>query len=276
MLKWAFGFPDATAAWGSPTVAGGRVYVGSHNGTVYSLNAKTGCIYWTYSAEGGVRTAPVLGPKPSGRGTAVYFGDTSANEYSLDAFTGERIWTRKVDDHPLARITGSPVLYSGRLYVPTASYEESQGADPAYGCCTFRGSITAIDAKTGAIVWKTYTIADTPKSRGKSSTGTTLYGPSGAAIWSAPTIDAKRGLVYASTGNTYSGDDQPMSDAVVACDIKTGKIAWWSQAAAPDVFLSGCRPGVKNPNCPEENGPDYDFGTSPVLTPQNVPLMAKT
>ena len=56
-LKWALGFPDASAAWAPPTVAGGRLYVGSQNGTVYALDAKTGCIHWTYSAAGGVRTA---------------------------------------------------------------------------------------------------------------------------------------------------------------------------------------------------------------------------
>jgi polyvinyl alcohol dehydrogenase (cytochrome) len=271
ILKWSFGFPDATQAWAPATVVGGRLFIGSHNGTVYSLNAKSGCIYWTFSAEGGVRTAPIVSPASAGHFT-VYFGDTSAREYALDAATGKKIWVRKVEDHPLARITGSPALFNGRLYVPTASYEESQGANADYGCCSFRGSITALAAKTGDIDWKTYVIPELPKPRGRSTTGTILWGPSGAAIWSAPTVDAKRGLLYAATGNTYSGEDQPNSEAVIAFDLKTGKIQWVSRGNDNDVFLSGCRASVKNPNCPDKNGPDFDFGTSPVLA-NNVILI---
>ena len=155
-LKWAFGFPDASVAWAQPTVAGGRVFVGSQNGTVYSLDAKTGCIRWTFAASGGVRTAVAIGaPGATGR-SIVYFGDTGANAYALDADTGQRLWVQRVDEHLAARITGSPTLYEGRLYVPVASYEEGQGADPQYPCCTFRGSLVALDAASGAIVWKTY------------------------------------------------------------------------------------------------------------------------
>ena len=117
-LKWAFGFPDATSAWSQPTVAGGRVFVGSQNGTVYALDAASGCIIWTFTARGGVRTALVFGSRPDGGGHAVYFGDTGANVYALDAGSGALIWTRQVDQHPLARVTGSPVLDGGRLYVP--------------------------------------------------------------------------------------------------------------------------------------------------------------
>jgi|GEM_PF-19147 len=259
-MKWAFGFPDATVAWAQPAVAGGRVFVGSQNGTVYSLDAHTGCVYWTFSALGGVRTAISVG------GGLIYFGDTSANAYALDAATGKKVWMTHVDDHPLARITGSPALFDGRLYVPMSSYEEAQGADPDYGCCTFRGNVTALDVKTGAIVWKTYTIADKAVPRGKSSTGVTLYGPSGAAIWSAPTIDAKRGVLYVGTGNTYSDPPQATSDAIVAMDLKTGAIRWSKQATPNDTFISACRTGSTNPNCPATNGPDFDFGHAPILT----------
>ncbi len=264
-LKWAFGFPDASSAWAQPSVAGGRVFVGSQNGTVYSLDAGTGCIYWTFSAVGGVRTAMAIGPRDGTREPAVYFGDTNANAYALDAATGRQLWRRKVEDHPLARITGSPVLYQNRLYVPLSSYEEGQGASPQYACCTFRGSLVALDATTGEIVWKTYVVKEDPKPRGKSSDDVQLWGPSGSAIWSAPTIDVKRRAIYAATGNTYSGPEQPSSDAVVAFDLATGKIKWSRQATPSDVFLSGCRSGSANPNCPDENGPDYDFGNAPML-----------
>jgi len=258
-LKWALGFPDATVAWAQPGVNGGRVFVGSQNGTVFSLDARTGCIHWTFGADGGVRTAIAIGER------AVYFGDTSANVYALDASTGRKLWVRKIDDHPLARITGSPTLHDGKLFVPTSSYEEVQGSNPDYECCTFRGSVSAVDAESGKVIWKTYTVEPQPKARGKSTTGRTLWGPSGAAIWSAPTVDAKRGLVYAATGNTYSGPDQPTSDAVIAFDLKTGKIRWTRQATPNDTFLIGCRAGSENPNCPNPNGPDHDFGNAPML-----------
>jgi polyvinyl alcohol dehydrogenase (cytochrome) len=263
-LKWAFGFPDAAVAWSQPAVVGGRVFVGSHNGTVYSLDALTGCVYWAFSAGGGVRTGLSIGSRAGGGFTA-YFGDTSARVYAVDASSGRPLWSRQVEEHPLARVTGSPVLHYGRLYVPTASYEEAQGADPDYECCTFRGSVSALDAKTGAVIWKTYTIDVTPKVRGKSLKGATLWGPSGVAIWSAPTIDAKRGVLYAATGNTYSDPAQPNSDAVLALDLATGKIRWSKQVTPNDTFLSGCRAGSTNPNCPAASGPDHDFGNAPML-----------
>jgi polyvinyl alcohol dehydrogenase (cytochrome) len=261
-LKWAFGFPDATSAWAQPTVAGGWVFVGSQNGTVYGLDAKSGCIHWFFSAGGGVRTAISVGAHAGG--AAVYFGDTGANAYALDAATGRLLWKTKVEEHPLARITGAPALYHDRLYVPMSSYEESQGARADYGCCTFRGSLSALDAHTGKIVWRTYMISEKPVARGKSSGGATLYGPAGASIWSAPTVDAKRGLIYVGTGNSYTGTASPASDAVVALSF-SGKIEWVKQLFPEDVFLSGCRSQSANPNCADQSGPDYDFGNSPIL-----------
>jgi len=262
-LKWALGFPDASVAWSSPTMAAGRLYVGSQNGTVYALDAKSGCIHWTYSAAGGVRTAVVVGPDAGPVRSMVYFGDTAANAYALDARTGRVVWIRKVDDHPLARITGSPTLYDGRVYVPVSSYEESQGADPRYECCTFRGSVSALDAATGRVIWKTPMIADPLTRRGTSTAGVALWGPSGAAIWSAPTIDAARKRLYVATGNAYSAPAHPLTNAIVALDLETGAIRWTYQATPGDVYVSNCRPG--NPNCPEKNGPDFDFGSPPVL-----------
>jgi polyvinyl alcohol dehydrogenase (cytochrome) len=271
-LKWALGFPDASVAWSSPTVAGGRLYVGSQNGTVYSLDAKTGCIHWTLSAAGGVRTAIAIGPgdRASRDGTAgplIYFGDTAANAYAVNADTGRVVWTRKVEDHPLARITGSPTLYAGRLYVPVASYEESQGADPRYECCTFRGSVLALDATTGQVIWKTTMIPDPLRRRGTSTAGVPLWGPSGSGIWSAPTVDVSRRRLYVATGNAYSAPAHATTNAIVALDLDNGTIRWTRQMTPGDVYLSNCRAG--NPNCPDVNGPDFDFGSPPVLARAN-------
>jgi polyvinyl alcohol dehydrogenase (cytochrome) len=263
-LKWAFGFPDATSAWSQPTVFGGRLFVGSHNGTVFSLDAKTGCIYWTYSAKSSVRSAVTVGPRNGSRGYAAYFGDTAANAYAVDAATGKEIWFRKVDEHPMARMTGSPTLSGDHLYVGLSSFEETQGSNPLYECCTFRGSLSALDTKTGAIIWKTYLVPE-PKPITKNSAGTTLWGPSGAGIWGAPAIDVKRGVVYAGTGNTYTPPQLTTSDSVIAFDLKTGTIKWTQQVTPKDVFGGWCRPTLKNPICPEENGPDFDFGNAPIL-----------
>lgn len=257
-LRWAFGFPDASSAWAQPSVAGDRVFVGSQDGTVYALSLRTGCIYWTFAAAGGVRTAVAIGS------SAVYIGDTAANAYALDAETGRLLWTRQVDDHPLARITGSPTLHGGRLYVPVSSYEESQGADPQYGCCTFRGSVAALDAASGRVIWKTFMIAEERQRRGTSTAGVALWGPAGSAIWSAPTVDASRNRLYVATGNMYSGPAHGSSNAVIALDLATGSIRWTRQATPGDIYVTGCRAG--NPNCPETNGPDLDFGSPPMLT----------
>jgi polyvinyl alcohol dehydrogenase (cytochrome) len=255
-LKWAFGFPDASVAWAQPAIVDGRLFVGSQNGTVYALDATTGCIHWTFTARGGVRTAITVG---DGR---AYFGDTTGRAYAVDAASGASVWVSQVDDHRLARITGSPVLDDGRLLVPVSSYEESQGADPSYPCCTFRGSLAALDAASGRLVWRTY-FAGEPQRRGTSTAGVPLWGPSGAAVWSAPTIDRARRRVYVATGNAYSAPASDMSNAVVAIDAATGAVVWSRQFTAGDVYLTGCRAG--NPNCPEVNGPDVDFGSPPML-----------
>ncbi len=263
-LRWAFGFPDTTSAWAQPTIAAGRLYVGSQNGTVYSLDAASGCVAWTFVAQGGVRASVSIGRRAGGReaGYAAYFSDQKGYVYAVDAATGRPLWMRKVEDHPLVRLTGSPALYGDRLYVPTSSYEEG-GKPPGYACCTFRGAIVALDARTGDVIWKSYTIAEEPRLLRAYADGTELRGPSGGAIWSAPTIDVKRGALYVGVGNTYSGAAQPTTDAVLAFDLETGAMRWARQMApsTPDVF--GCTPG--DVNCGERAGPDFDFGASPVL-----------
>ena len=260
-LKWAFGFPQSTSAWAQPAVAGGRLFVGSQNGDIYALDARTGCGHWTYSARTGVRTAISVGPR--GDGHALYFGDIGANVYAIDAETGAELWSRNVESHPGARITGAPTLHEGRLYVPVSSLEEALAGNPGYGCCTFRGSVVVLDTATGEQIWKSFTIPEEPSPRGTGPDGTTFSGPAGAAIWGAPTIDAERGLVYAATGNAYTQPAAETSDAIVAFDIDTGEIRWFNQLTPEDAFIVGC--GGNNPNCPDDEGPDHDFGASPAL-----------
>lgn len=249
--------------------------MGSQAGEVYALDASTGCTHWIFHAGSGVRTAISVGPFVTARksGYAIYFADARARAYALDADTGKQIWSRKLDDHPAARATGAPILHDGRLYVPLSGVsEESIAAKPDYECCTFRGSVTALDARTGAVIWKTYMV-DEPKPRGKSSTGAQLYGPAGVSVWSAPTVDPKRGLLYVATGNAYAEPQPQTSDAIVALSLETGKIRWVNQIFPADVWIMGCdqqssggNPKAgENPNCPKHVGPDYDFSASPIL-----------
>ena len=259
-LKWAFGFPTGTTAFGQPSIVDGRVITGSNDGTVYALDARTGCIYWRYQAKALVRAAVVVGP-----GSRAYFGDLESNVYAVDVNTGKPIWQKKVDDQPFTRITGTPKLYNGRLYVPIASQEENAGSNPRYACCKFRGNVMALDAKTGATIWKSYTSPE-PGPTKVGQTGVQYYGPSGATIWSSPTIDIKRKLLYVATGNGYSDPDIKTADAVVAMDLETGKIRW-AQQASPDMFNWDCggRGRRGGGNCPENPGEDVDFGSSPML-----------
>jgi polyvinyl alcohol dehydrogenase (cytochrome) len=260
-LKWALGLPEATAAWAQPTVVGGRLFVGSQNGTVYSLDARSGCVAWIYEAHGGVRGSIVVGPRPGRAGTLnAYFSDQKGYAYAVDAASGEPVWSVRVDDHPLVRLTGSPALYRNRLYVPTSSYEEV-GKSPTYNCCTFRGAVVALDIATGKTIWRAYPIAEEPKLMGRRPDGGESWGPSGGAIWSTPTIDPRRRAIYVGVGNTYSGKTQPATDAIVAFDLETGKLRWAQQVTPDDVY--GCRNG--EPNCGTEQGPDFDFGVSPAL-----------
>ncbi len=205
---------------------------------------------------------------PAASGYAVYFSDGSAIAYAVDAQTGREIWRRKVDDHPYARATGSLTVYQNRVYVPTAGVgEEGQGGIARYECCTFRGSVSALDASTGAVIWKSYTITEEPKPKAKNASGVQTWGPAGGGIWGAPTIDAARRVVYVTTGNNYSGPATPTTDAVIAMDIDTGKHRWVYQPTPNDVWTGGCRPtNPADSNCPEKLGPDHDFSMSPLLT----------
>jgi polyvinyl alcohol dehydrogenase (cytochrome) len=201
----------------------------------------------------------VIGPGPR-----AYFGDLESNFYALDANTGKLLWQKKLDNQPFTRITGTVKLHDGRLYVPIASQEENAGANPQYSCCTFRGNLVVVKASDGSIVWRTYTTPEAKPTR-KTAAGVQYYGPSGATIWSSPTLDLKRKLVYVAAGNGYSGPDIKTADAVIAMEMETGKIKW-SRQTAPDMFNWGC--GARGPdkgNCPENAGTDVDLGGSPIL-----------
>ena len=261
-LKWAFGFEGDVNAFAQPTVLDGNLFVGSAGGVVYSLAAATGCISWVFQANGPVRSAILA--VPQGNRTSLLVGDQVGWFYSLDAGTGRLLWKRKIEDHEAARITGAAVAYQGTVFIPVASWEETRALGPEYPCCTFRGSLVALRIRDGSPAWKSYMIPDTPRVTGKTPKGNTQRGPSGAGIWAAATLDPEHGLLYVATGDNYSSPATELSDAVVALRLDTGRIAWSRQLTPGDAFNSSCSRGDRV-NCPEEDGPDYDFGSSAML-----------
>lgn len=266
-LKWAFGFPTGVSANAQPTVVAGRVFVGSDNGHFYSLDAKTGCVYWSYEAGSIIRNAATVGPV-SGHGNArygVFFGDGHANVHAIDAQTGRLLWKAEADPHFIARITAGSTLYGGKLFVPVSSSEEFSSGNPSYPCCTSRGSVVALDASTGKQIWKAWVVPEEPKPWRTMANGVTLYKPAGGAVWNAPTVDPVRGTVIFGTGDATTAPPAVTTDAIMAVDINTGKTLWHYQATENDVFMGGCNLAEKSDACPNPMGPDMDIGNSPIL-----------
>jgi polyvinyl alcohol dehydrogenase (cytochrome) len=232
-------------------------------GQVYSLNARTGCTHWSFSAQGGVKAAISVGPIGKSR-FAAYVGDEKAFVYAIDAVTGVELWRTRVDEHPLAMVTGAPRLYRGRLYVALASQEELASRDDNYVCCTFRGSVVALDAVTGRILWKTYTVDEAPRAYRKTAAGREVFGPAGGGIWNSPTVDSKRRRLYVGTGNSYTDRETGATDSILALDLVTGARVWSKQVSAADQWNTACWE-PKTANCPRAEGPDDDFGGPPVL-----------
>ncbi|HEY4050164.1 MAG TPA: PQQ-binding-like beta-propeller repeat protein [Acidobacteriaceae bacterium] len=295
-LKWAFGLPAADSVYGQPTIVAGRVFVSSDAGFVYSIDATSGCVHWSFPAGAGIRSAITIGPtKPGSTKYAAFFGDVRGNVYSIDASTGDLIWKVPIDPQPLSRITGGTMLYKGRLYVPVASLEEPESSSANYACCQFRGMVAALDTETGKQIWKTYTLPD-PPTKQTTPDGKTFMGPAGVGVWGPLTIDPKRSAIYFGTGNTFSAPDAGRSDAIIALNLDTGKILWVKQDEPDDVWHTGCPQGNPPPGfapkparparpanaagyqppampasyyCPDPEGPDWDISSGAMLA--NLP-----
>jgi len=261
-LKWAFGVPNATDMRSQSAVYNGRVFFAADT-NLYSLDAATGCTYWATELPAPIRSGISVGTV--GGKTAVFLGDFSGQVQAIDANSGASLWNVHLDPHFATMATATPVFHQDRLYVATASFEVVVVAAPNYVCCTFRGSVMALDAVSGKTLWKTYTI-DQPAQPGPAlKSGAKSMGPSGAAVWSSPTIDSKAGVLYVTTGDNYSQPASATSDAVLALSLETGKILWTKQMFAGDAYNVTCgAPGKVN--CPDSPGPDYDFGAPAILT----------
>ncbi|MFK8031847.1 MAG: PQQ-binding-like beta-propeller repeat protein [Gammaproteobacteria bacterium] len=260
-LAWVFAYPGALRARSQPAVFGNTVFVGSQDGALYALDLGSGCMHWKIDVGAEIRTAIVAkeGPIPT-----LFFGDLLARAYAVNATSGEILWSTKADSHPNATITGTPSLVEDKLIVPVSSLEVTSAAAPDYPCCSFRGSLLALSIHDGSEVWRSYTIENAPKQHSKTAVGTPVLGPSGAPIWNSPTIDLKRRQIYSGTGENYSSPADHNSDAIIAVNIDTGERVWTYQATRGDAWNVACMLEDKS-NCPIEDGPDYDFGSSAIL-----------
>lgn len=261
-LAWAFGFPDGSRARVQPTLAGDVLFTADQNGTIYALDAGAGCVRWSVETPHEIRSSLVIGASPSGEATTLYFADIAGRVHALDIASRKLLWSATLDQHPHVTVTGTLRLFEGVLFVPVSSTEVVAAMDGKYACCTFRGAVAALDAATGATIWKTHTIDESPVTRGRNREGAEMFGPSGAPVWSTPTIDAERRLLYIGTGENYSHPASDKSDAILALEMATGRVVWRYQALSGDVWNAACSQGA---NCPVATGPDYDFGAPPIL-----------
>ncbi|HEY7334163.1 MAG TPA: PQQ-binding-like beta-propeller repeat protein [Bryobacteraceae bacterium] len=266
-LKWAFGLPSGKSMYSQPAVAFGRVFVGNDNGAVYSLDAKTGCLYWGYQADMFGRFSPIAAPIAGIPGTryAIFFVTRSTTAYALDAHDGKLLWKTKIRTG-LNNLSATAAYHDGSLYVPLSGTETLVGADPAYECCQSRGAVAALDANTGKVLWLTQSVQEPLRQLGENANGKQRWGPAGASVWNTPTVDAKRGLIYAGTGNSFGRIAATTSDSIIALRMKDGKMMWHHQEFQGDAFMARCQANNgADSNCPEKLGPDYDFGGSSAI-----------
>lgn len=266
-LKWAFGFPGASSMYSQPSVAFGRVFVGADNGVVYSLDAKSGCVYWAYQADMFGRFAPIAAPISSQPGTryAIFFVTRSTTAYALDAQDGKLLWKTQIRTG-LNNLSATAAYHDGRLYVPMSGTETLVGADLDYECCKSRGAVAALDANSGKLLWRTESIQEPLRELGENAKGKQRWGPAGASVWNTPTVDAKRGLIYVGTGNSFGRIAAATSDSILALRMEDGKMMWHHQEFQGDAFMSHCQAANgADSNCPEKLGPDYDFGGSSAI-----------
>src|SRR5581483_1671541 len=251
-VKWIFEAQDDVSS--QPIIVNGVVYFGSWDGREYAVDAKTGKKIWEYDCGQSTRGAAAY------ENGVLYFGDMSGHLHAVDAATGAPKWKKKIDSHPAALATSSPIVHQGRIYIGVSSREELSALSRRdYVCCTFRGSVVAFDAATGNEIWRWYTLPEAPREQGPDKRGNKQMGPAGVAVWSTVSLDPAAKRVYVTTGNQYSGPAMKNANSVVALDQTTGKEVWAWQAIPRDIWTVACK------NQPDCDDLDVDFGTAPIF-----------
>ncbi len=271
-VAWTIAFPQTTNLRSQPVIVGSTMFYSSgQTNTLLAIDTKTGCVKWDRKFESPLRTTLTYGELgPRGR-KALVFADGRGMLHAVDPKDGATIWAVDPRHDKTVPITGAPILYKDKVIVPISASSVARATDPKYTCCTTSGAVSAVDAATGKVVWTARTMPPAKPIGRKTSAGVEMYGPSGAPIWATPSIDAKRGLVYAATGENTSPPATDTSDAIMAIELDTGKVRWVRQALKNDIWNMACRgPNNSGPNCPftdeESVLKDYDFGAQPIIT----------
>jgi polyvinyl alcohol dehydrogenase (cytochrome) len=269
-LAWAFAYPKIPNALGKsqPAIVGGVVYFGTPDSKVHALDAHTGATLWSFDLRtvgdpGAGPDAAAVWDGPSVTGDRVFIGDRRGYLYAFDRETGALRWSTRLDPHPRAKLTSSPIYYKGRVYVGVSSFET--GAEPTYDCCTFRGHVDAVDARTGAVIWRYYTMPPA-QPVGTWPSGAIRYEPSGGAVWGTPTIDPTTDTLYVGTGQNYTGHAGDF-DTVLALATGSGALRWKRQMTDADTWRVLClRPDIPPGYCPGQadgSALDFDLGAIP-------------
>jgi len=262
-LAWAFALEGGDSPHSYPIVTRDSLYIGTQANQLLALDRYSGCTRFRYTGPDSIRTGLVHGQ--IGQQSAIFFGTGNGEVEAVNALTGEQLWSIDARDHDAQFITGTPVFHAGVLFVPISSREVALAISPLYGCCSSRGAIAAFDAATGQQLWRTHSMVEEPAVTGRRWLFIETWGPSGAPVWSAPTLDIKRNTLLFGSGENYSAPASKGSDAITALDLASGTRRWSQQYTAADNFNMACTVNKDHPNCPQENGPDLDFGAPPLL-----------
>ena len=265
-LAWAIAFPETSGMRAAPVIVGSTIfYSATDSGRVFALDTNTGCAKWVYESGTRLRSSLAYG-EIDGTATLV-FSDMPGMIHTVNAETGEAIWVASGQaENNQGMLTGTPVIHEDRIIVPISGSGVITGGNPRFECCENHGAVTALDAHTGEKLWEYHTMPAADYTGMVSATGVKQRGPSGAPIWTTPTIDAERNQIYVTTGENTSHPTTGTSDAIIALDLETGEEKWVFQALANDMWNFGCSAG--GPNCiilDDTNSVDYDFGGPAIL-----------
>lgn len=280
-LAWALGFPGVSGLRSSPVFVGSTLfYPAGASGRLLALDAESGCILWDYDAGAPLRSSATLGDQLEDGRRPLFVSDEWARLHAVDARTGEAMWTISgaVDPEAATRLTGAMLAWRDRVYVPVSASGVQRAADPLHECCDGRGAVIALDAASGERIWTWYTMGPAQYTGERNAADARLRGPSGAPIWSSPSMDESRGHLYVTTGENTSLPATSTSNAIIALDLDTGEQQWLFQAVADDVWNMACTGATPGPNCPDAEDSirkDWDFGgpAIPVTTADGRDLL---
>jgi len=263
-LKWVYGLASTTPR-AYPLITEDTIFVGDGGRGLVALDRATGCERWVHEHAGSIASAILQGR--IGERDILIFNDRTQGMYAVDARDGQLIWHAVVEDEPVPWYSGTPLVTEDAVFLPVASLEVGLAANPFYGCCTTSGGMAAFDISTGKKIWYLPTIAAEAQVTGSHFFGLVQkHGPSGAAVWGAPSYDPKRDWLFFGTGQNFTHPTTDTSDAIFAVEAKTGKIVWVHQYTKNDAYTAACNiKALNHPNCAEPTGPDVDFGAATML-----------